>query len=214
MHTASRSRRASRATCRVPARSRGSPRARLARGAAVAAERAAPLYLRDKVALTTEERQGTTVSAVPIPQMHYRRMRAADLPEVAHLEKSLYAFPWSIGNFRDSLNAGYDCWTVTPRRGGDRLRDPDDRARRGAPAQLRDRLGMAEPGHRARLPRAHDRGGARRRLPDRLPRGAALERRRRATSIARWASSRSPSGPSTTRRSSGREDALFLGLTL
>jgi len=53
------------------------------------------------------------VSAVPIPQLHYRRMRTADLAEVAHLEKSLYAFPWSIGNFRDSLTAGYDCWIVT-----------------------------------------------------------------------------------------------------
>jgi ribosomal-protein-alanine N-acetyltransferase len=40
-------------------------------------------------------------------------MRASDLAEVAALEKSLYAFPWSIGNFRDSVNAGYDCWTVT-----------------------------------------------------------------------------------------------------
>ena len=53
------------------------------------------------------------MSAVPIPQIHYRRMRASDLSEVAHLEKSLYAFPWSLGNFRDSVNAGYDCWTVT-----------------------------------------------------------------------------------------------------
>ena len=40
-------------------------------------------------------------------------MRATDLAEVAHLEKSLYAFPWSLGNFRDSVNAGSDCWTVT-----------------------------------------------------------------------------------------------------
>ena len=53
------------------------------------------------------------MSAVPIAQLYYRRMRMADLPEVAHLEKSLYAFPWSLGNFRDSLTAGYDCWTVT-----------------------------------------------------------------------------------------------------
>ena len=53
------------------------------------------------------------MSAVPIPQIHYRRMRASDLTEVAALEKSLYAFPWSLGNFRDSVNAGYDCWTVT-----------------------------------------------------------------------------------------------------
>jgi len=40
-------------------------------------------------------------------------MRATDLAEVAHLEKELYAFPWSLGNFRDSVNAGYDCWVVT-----------------------------------------------------------------------------------------------------
>lgn len=53
------------------------------------------------------------MSAVPIPQLHYRRMRAADLSEVARLEKSLYAFPWSLGNFRDSVDAGYDCWIVT-----------------------------------------------------------------------------------------------------
>jgi ribosomal-protein-alanine N-acetyltransferase len=52
------------------------------------------------------------VSAVPIPQLSYRRMRAGDLNEVARLEKSLYDFPWSLGNFRDSLNAGYDCWAV------------------------------------------------------------------------------------------------------
>jgi ribosomal-protein-alanine N-acetyltransferase len=52
------------------------------------------------------------VSAVPIPQLQYRRMRAADLAEVARLEKSLYEFPWSLGNFRDSVTAGYDCWVV------------------------------------------------------------------------------------------------------
>ena len=53
------------------------------------------------------------MSAVPVPQLHYRRMRMADLSDVAHLEKSLYTFPWSLGNFRDSVTAGYDCWTVT-----------------------------------------------------------------------------------------------------
>lgn len=40
-------------------------------------------------------------------------MRMTDLADVAQLERSLYAFPWSLGNFRDSLTAGYDCWTVT-----------------------------------------------------------------------------------------------------
>lgn len=53
------------------------------------------------------------MSAVPHPHIQYRRMRATDLAEVAHLEKELYAFPWSLGNFRDSVNAGYDCWAVT-----------------------------------------------------------------------------------------------------
>ncbi|HET7547810.1 MAG TPA: ribosomal protein S18-alanine N-acetyltransferase [Usitatibacter sp.] len=52
------------------------------------------------------------MSAVPIPQLHYRRMRASDLAEVARLEKSLYEFPWSLGNFRDSVTAGYDCWVA------------------------------------------------------------------------------------------------------
>ena len=53
------------------------------------------------------------MSAVPIPQIEYRPMRMTDVAEVARLEKSLYEFPWSLGNFRDSVNAGYDCWTVT-----------------------------------------------------------------------------------------------------
>jgi ribosomal-protein-alanine N-acetyltransferase len=39
-------------------------------------------------------------------------MRAPDLAEVARLEKSLYEFPWSLGNFRDSVTAGYDCWVA------------------------------------------------------------------------------------------------------
>ena len=53
------------------------------------------------------------MSAVPVPQLRYRQMRMTDLPEVARLEKSLYRFPWSLGNFRDSVTAGYDCWVVT-----------------------------------------------------------------------------------------------------
>lgn len=52
------------------------------------------------------------MSAVPVPQLEYRRMRMGDLSDVARLEQSLYEFPWSLGNFRDSLTAGYDCWTV------------------------------------------------------------------------------------------------------
>jgi ribosomal-protein-alanine N-acetyltransferase len=40
-------------------------------------------------------------------------MRMSDLSEVARLEKALYAFPWSLGNFRDSVTADYDCWVIT-----------------------------------------------------------------------------------------------------
>jgi ribosomal-protein-alanine N-acetyltransferase len=55
------------------------------------------------------------MSALPQPQFHYRRMHANDLGAVADLEASLYAFPWSLGNFRDSVDAGYDCWVVCER---------------------------------------------------------------------------------------------------
>ena len=60
------------------------------------------------------------MSALPKAQFRYRRMEAVDLPVVAALEASLYAFPWSIGNFRDSVNAGYDCWVAC----ADGRRDP------------------------------------------------------------------------------------------
>lgn len=52
------------------------------------------------------------MSALPRPETSYRRMAPADVALVADLEKSLYAFPWSLGNFRDSLQAGYDCWVA------------------------------------------------------------------------------------------------------
>lgn len=49
------------------------------------------------------------MSAVPVPQVHFRPMRPSDVSDVAALEKSLYVFPWSQGNFRDSVEAGYEC---------------------------------------------------------------------------------------------------------
>lgn len=36
-------------------------------------------------------------------------MTADDLAEVLALEERVQAFPWSSGNFRDALAAGYDC---------------------------------------------------------------------------------------------------------
>jgi [ribosomal protein S18]-alanine N-acetyltransferase len=37
-------------------------------------------------------------------------MRYEDLESISAIERSLYEFPWTPGNFRDSLNAGYSCW--------------------------------------------------------------------------------------------------------
>jgi [ribosomal protein S18]-alanine N-acetyltransferase len=41
-----------------------------------------------------------------------REMQAADLSQVAALEASSYAFPWSETIFRDCLRAGYYCCIV------------------------------------------------------------------------------------------------------
>lgn len=39
-----------------------------------------------------------------------RPMRSGDLDTVAAIEQAIYPFPWSRGNFADSLSAGYDSW--------------------------------------------------------------------------------------------------------
>ena len=46
-------------------------------------------------------------------------MNERDLDEVAALEASLQAFPWSHGNFADSLMTGHSVWVL--RRGGQLL---------------------------------------------------------------------------------------------
>ncbi len=42
------------------------------------------------------------------PQL--RPMQTADLDAVMRIESKVYSHPWTRGNFRDSLNAGYSCW--------------------------------------------------------------------------------------------------------
>lgn len=37
-------------------------------------------------------------------------MLEADLPDLMQVEERIYEFPWSAGNFRDSIRAGYGCW--------------------------------------------------------------------------------------------------------
>jgi ribosomal-protein-alanine N-acetyltransferase len=52
------------------------------------------------------------MSAQPRPglALRCRPMQPADLTRVIEIETSVYPFPWTIGNFSDSLNAGYDGW--------------------------------------------------------------------------------------------------------
>jgi|GEM_PF-5406657 len=39
-------------------------------------------------------------------------MSLLDLARVAAIERSIYDFPWTEGNFRDSLNAGHEGWLL------------------------------------------------------------------------------------------------------
>lgn len=43
--------------------------------------------------------------------LHIVPMQQADLDQVLSIEREVYEFPWTPGNFRDSLRAGYSCWT-------------------------------------------------------------------------------------------------------
>lgn len=59
-----------------------------------------PLYVRDKVAQTIAERQ-------ELSDLAWADMSAADVASVMVIERQAYPFPWTSGNFLDSLKAGY-----------------------------------------------------------------------------------------------------------
>lgn len=74
---------------------------------------AAPLYVRDKVAYTTAEReqgQGGNPRARPVTMI--RGMTEADVDEAAAIESLVQSFPWTSGNFRDALQSGYGGWVA------------------------------------------------------------------------------------------------------
>ncbi len=48
----------------------------------------------------------------PLAALRWLPMRDEDLADVATIESTVYAFPWTLGNFRDSLAAGYQCTTA------------------------------------------------------------------------------------------------------
>jgi ribosomal-protein-alanine N-acetyltransferase len=52
------------------------------------------------------------VSAVLLPRRRIQPLAEADLDGVLAIERDVYEFPWTAGNFRDSLRAGYSCWTL------------------------------------------------------------------------------------------------------
>lgn len=49
---------------------------------------------------------------LPLLTVEYFPMADSDLDAVAALEASLQAFPWTRGNFADSLHAGYSAWVA------------------------------------------------------------------------------------------------------
>ena len=51
------------------------------------------------------------MSAVPKDSPRLAPMREDDLEEVVAVEKAIYEYPWTRGNFADSLHAGYACRT-------------------------------------------------------------------------------------------------------
>jgi tRNA threonylcarbamoyladenosine biosynthesis protein TsaB len=94
------------------------------RGESVPPERAAPLYVRDKVAYTTLEREqglggnpkaglvadaADTGGAQPVS---LRAMVPGDLDDVVQIERAVQAFPWTRGNFQDALKSGYGAWVA------------------------------------------------------------------------------------------------------
>ena len=74
----------------------------------IAAALLKPLYVRDKVAMTSSERQAN-------PDLRWSAMTARDIASVMVIEHQAYPFPWTSGNFQDALNAGYEMWVLKER---------------------------------------------------------------------------------------------------
>jgi ribosomal-protein-alanine N-acetyltransferase len=51
-------------------------------------------------------------SGQDVRSLRFARMQAADLAEVLAIEYAVYPFPWTNGNFLDSLNSGYETWIL------------------------------------------------------------------------------------------------------
>jgi ribosomal-protein-alanine N-acetyltransferase len=51
-------------------------------------------------------------------QARFEMMKVTDIEDVVAIERDAYPFPWTRGNFLDSLDSGYEAWV---------LRDAEDR---------------------------------------------------------------------------------------
>jgi len=52
------------------------------------------------------------------PAEHIAPMRSQDLQDVLAVEQFAYEFPWTHGNFVDSMRAGHSAWTLRDAAGG------------------------------------------------------------------------------------------------
>ena len=53
------------------------------------------------------------MSAEPKSLLQYRPMAPADLKRVIEIENQVYTHPWTLGNFRDSIQAQHRCVMLT-----------------------------------------------------------------------------------------------------
>ena len=52
------------------------------------------------------------MSAVLKTQYEFRPMRMIDIDAIMQIEPQIYPYPWTRGNFVDSLNSGYSAWVL------------------------------------------------------------------------------------------------------
>lgn len=78
-------------------------------------DQAAPLYVRDKVAYTTLEREQGQGGNPKAPAVVHAILPMNDthLDQVAAIEQSVQSFPWTRRNFEDGLQANYGAWVST-----------------------------------------------------------------------------------------------------
>ena len=52
------------------------------------------------------------MSAQLTPNLQLRPMQIDDLDMIMQIESTIYNYPWTRGNFSDSLNSGYSAWVL------------------------------------------------------------------------------------------------------